>query len=470
LGSGPEALGALDTLKPRFHPDPVQVGGALENQFVSGPREVAGAGGASYAISRAVLEYLAGLTASESSSIESGCGYTTVVLANVFGTHICVNPDVSSNRLVREFLERHFGSTGLRHVELSSDQGLPMLVTEQTQVDLALIDGNHSHPFPLVDFHYMDQMLRPGGRLLVDNTEIPAVQELTDYLDIEAAYEPDRVIGNCAVYRKVADRAFGWKSQTIRRTSEGSDAVRRELARLRLEVTPELRAALSGAGPLPAGDNGAPAASTAQPIPPRPTVVRTRAARLLRRLARWYKAPSGAVAGLALLLLAVGIGASGPWRFIGIAGVALLAAFLPYRFDREQRRNEQRFAIVRRDLTALRSDVIREIRRTVDDATRSIVEDTHRQVDAVARSLGEETEGRVAAVVSSIGDELAALKDATGELSVTLDETIARTKPSRRFAATKAEDPRRPELLMRDATTSLHSASRTQPDDEARPS
>ena len=122
---------------------------------------------------------------------------------------------------------------------------------------MALIDGNHSHPFPLLDFHYMDQLLEPGGRLLVDNTEIDAVQELTEYLEMEGAYEVERQIGNCAVYRKVADRKFGWKSQAIRRGTDGVDAVRRELTRLRAELAPDLRASLSGAAPLPAEPHAA---------------------------------------------------------------------------------------------------------------------------------------------------------------------------------------------------------------------
>jgi hypothetical protein len=341
LGSGPDALAALQQLEPRFHPDPERVVGALENQFTDGARAVDGAGGASYAIGGGVLRYLADLSPSNGTSIESGCGYSTVVLAAVFATHICVNPDLASNGLVREFVDRHLGTTGLRHVEASSDRGLPTLVAEGCRAELALIDGNHSHPFPLLDFHYMDQMLAPGGLLLVDNTEIPAVQELTDYLDADGAYQVDRQIGNCAVYRKVRDRQFGWKSQTIRRDTTGVDAVRQELTRLRMEVAPELRASLGGGGPLPAAvafEESRQPHPDSHGVPPPP--IRPG----LEQLLRWYATPSGALAGVGLLLLAVGVAAPWPWRLMAVAGVVLLAAFFPYRFLREQQRTDRRLA------------------------------------------------------------------------------------------------------------------------------
>ena len=85
MSSGRDALQVLEQLRPRFHPDPAEVDGALENQFAAGPREIQGAGGASYAISNPVLQYIADLPASDWTSVESGCGYSTVVLANSFG-------------------------------------------------------------------------------------------------------------------------------------------------------------------------------------------------------------------------------------------------------------------------------------------------------------------------------------------------------------------------------------------------
>jgi predicted O-methyltransferase YrrM len=443
LGSGRDALQALAQYKPLFHPDPAAVAGALENQFTAGPREIDGAGGTSYAISTAVLDYLADLPASDWTSIETGCGYTTVVLANVFGTHICVNPDLASNRLVREFVERHGGATGLRHVEKSSDQGLPELAATGTRVQLALIDGNHSHPFPLLDFHFLDQMLEPGGRLLVDNTEIDAVQELTDYLDLEAAYDLERLIGNCAVYRKVRTRELGWKSQVIRRSPEDVDVARRELARLRMEIAPDLRLALSGAQPLPA--EIAPSQSATSPSSPATAPLRraptaNRAVtgdrlsadalrRQSRRMARWYMSPSGLLAAAALVLLAIGVAAAWPWRLIGVLGVALLAIFLPYKFLREQRRNDAKIRIAIEDgLWRLRTEFERSaakakvdlanLARTVKASTEAMDLRSAAAAEALERSTREllQKVGTIDEDVVGVRQELSALRDQTGEL------------------------------------------------------
>ena len=121
----------------------------------------------------------------------------------------------------------------------------------------------------------------------------PAVQELIEYLDLDGAYRLERIIGNCAVYRKVRERRFGWKSQTIHRDADGVDIVRQELERLRTQVAPELRASLTGAAPLPsvgAIDRSGLSASKRSPVasPQRPISG--------RELARWYASPSGALA------------------------------------------------------------------------------------------------------------------------------------------------------------------------------
>ena len=220
LRSGPEALDALEQLKPLFHPDPAIVDGALENQFTAGPTRGRGRRG-SVVRDRTMRSCgtspkppaQGGRRSRAAAATPPSCSRTCSQ------THICVNPDIASNRLVREFVERHCGATGLRHVEEPAPiRDCLASSAEGRRVDLALIDGNHSHPFPLLDFHYMDQMLtregRPAGRQHRDpggpgTDRVPRVSK--------RAYRLERLIDNCAVYRKVGDRQFGWKSQTIRR-------------------------------------------------------------------------------------------------------------------------------------------------------------------------------------------------------------------------------------------------------------
>ncbi len=251
MRSGHEALNALQQLRPRFHPDPASVDGALENQFTSGPREVEGAGGASYAIGSEVLRYLADLPPSR---VHVGRDRLRLLDGRpgecVRDAHLCQpRPDVEpSGARVRRSALRSHRSPACRG-ELGSGtpppgrRRLPRRSRAHRREPQSPVSA-HRLPLRRSDAH-------PDGRLLVDNTEIPAVQELTEYLESEGAYRFERLLGNCAVYRKVRDRQFGWKSQAIGRPAADVAAARRELTRLRMEVTPELRASLSGANPLP---------------------------------------------------------------------------------------------------------------------------------------------------------------------------------------------------------------------------
>lgn len=90
--------------------------------------------------------------------------------------------------MIREYLEKK----GYRHdhiifIEKSSDLAF-MEISIPEKIDVALLDGNHSFPFPMVDWHYVTKFLKPEGYLLVDNVEITAVKILTEYLNTEPAY------------------------------------------------------------------------------------------------------------------------------------------------------------------------------------------------------------------------------------------------------------------------------------------
>ena len=264
-----------------------------------------------------MLQYLADLPASDGTSVESGCGYSTVVLANVFGTHICVNPDLASNRLVREFVERHCGATGLRHVETSSDQGLPDLVAEGLRVELALIDGNHSHPFPMLDFHYMDQMLdarRPPARRQHRDPRSPGADRLPRVGTRLPSRAPDRQLrrlpqgqatGSSGGSRRHAPRPPDDVAGRPPRADPAADGGRAGSPRS-AQRQPHRSPAGSGSSPATidatrrAGPTRAPAVGRERTAALRPTR-RGRPSSCAGTLT-----PSGALAGVALLLLAVG--------------------------------------------------------------------------------------------------------------------------------------------------------------------
>lgn len=185
--------------------------------------ETAGYARASHALPPITLRALEAVLKPEHTSLEIGGGQSTVVFAARVRRHICINPDRTANQLIREFLDAH--ALPSKHVELiaeSSDTALPALRLDEP-VDVALLDGNHSFPYPMIDWHYTDKLLRKGSLLVLDNVEINAVRILAEFLATDPAYRlVQRVTGklryDCFVFEKTADRVrHGWADQDINR-------------------------------------------------------------------------------------------------------------------------------------------------------------------------------------------------------------------------------------------------------------
>ncbi len=176
---------------------------------------------ASAALPPDCLQALHDLLEPQHRTIEVGGGQSTVVFADRVEHHTCVNPDRTANELVREFLEAHglWRENVTFHGDSSADV-LPKL--ESTEgFDVALMDGNHSFPFPMLDWYFIDRHLGVGSLLVVDNVEINAVRMLTEYLGSEPAYRLRGKVRNshrydCYIYEKVEPAVVaGWNGQAI---------------------------------------------------------------------------------------------------------------------------------------------------------------------------------------------------------------------------------------------------------------
>lgn len=66
--------------------------------------------------------------------------------------------------------------------EERSEVALPRLLTENTVVDMAVIDGWHTFDHALVDFFYVNKMLRVGGIVVLDDSSMPPVGRLVDHI------------------------------------------------------------------------------------------------------------------------------------------------------------------------------------------------------------------------------------------------------------------------------------------------
>jgi predicted O-methyltransferase YrrM len=75
--------------------------------------------------------------------------------------------------------------------QLPSHEALPKLEAAGTTLDFAFIDGWHTFDYALVDFFYIDRMMRVGGVIALDDCQYPSVRKLCRYIATNLAYSVD---------------------------------------------------------------------------------------------------------------------------------------------------------------------------------------------------------------------------------------------------------------------------------------
>ena len=136
-------------------------------------------------------------------TLETGSGLSTVLFAALGAQHVCCTAGQEEADRVRAHCEaRAIPLGGLRFEVGSSHRTLPPLEAEGLELDLVLIDGSHGFPLPVVDWFHSASLLRHGGTLVVDDTDLPAVRVLTRYLDRDPRWERLQRTGKWAAWRR----------------------------------------------------------------------------------------------------------------------------------------------------------------------------------------------------------------------------------------------------------------------------
>ena len=132
-----------------------------------------------------ILLTLEGLVGPDQVSVETGCGASTVVFASGGGRHTTISPDPREHDLVKDYCERSgIDHSNITFVASSSDQVLPMMAAGRS-LDLVFIDGAHGFPFAILDWHFLNDRLRVGGHMLVDDVAIPAIGPVFKFMRSE---------------------------------------------------------------------------------------------------------------------------------------------------------------------------------------------------------------------------------------------------------------------------------------------
>jgi len=138
------------------------------------------------------LEAIARFAQPGDTTLEVGVGVSTVVFAASGTNHTAISCDPAEHESVRKYCQQiGIDDSRLDFVVGMSDDVLPALLTRDRTLDMALIDGAHSFPLPVVDWHYVTRALKVGGKLLLDDIPVPAVGQVFRHMMLESGWRFD---------------------------------------------------------------------------------------------------------------------------------------------------------------------------------------------------------------------------------------------------------------------------------------
>lgn len=168
-----------------------------------------------------VLNFIADNSVKGGASLETGCGYSSVVFAAVGWTHTVVTPAQAETDRVTAYCNEHkIDMSQTKFAIGKSEDVLPQLV-DAGPLDFVYIDGAHRFPFPCIDWVYTERRLKVGGLMLVDDVQIPTCRMLHDFLVREHNWSLETFLGDTSVFRKTADANYStdWSSQSYNKSS-----------------------------------------------------------------------------------------------------------------------------------------------------------------------------------------------------------------------------------------------------------
>jgi predicted O-methyltransferase YrrM len=218
-----EVLSRLKLDKPLFHYLPPEDLGAYDEAVRRGELAAVAPGDFSMAVSPEVLSWIADRVTGGMTTLETGSGYTTVLFAALAGHHYsCTASDREAGKIADYLKQMGISKDQVTFVLGSTDRTLPTLKLD-SKVDFAYVDGCHGYPFPALDWHYIDKLLKVGGVIGMDNAELRPVREHCEFLHENGAYELVAEVWEgyfVRFYRKLMDQDREWIDQPYSRAKK----------------------------------------------------------------------------------------------------------------------------------------------------------------------------------------------------------------------------------------------------------
>lgn len=142
--------------------------------------------------------------------IETGAGNSTLTFLHCQPARlVSIAPDAELQDRIRTYCVDHGLDTApLEYLVERSEVALPTLAAAGARFEVALIDGGHGWPTVFVDFCYLYNMLRKGGVLLLDDTQLHSVAELSRLLAMQPGFTLLGQHDKLQVWRKETDERF----------------------------------------------------------------------------------------------------------------------------------------------------------------------------------------------------------------------------------------------------------------------
>lgn len=166
---------------------PEQVDAIIADLFAKGDRSTQWS-----VVSREEGEFLRKLASApdvnKTIEIGFGNGFSTLYICSAIASkpncsHTAIDPGQTTFFQGKGLANiRRAGFDFVRFIDAPSEIALPSLMQESATFDLALIDGWHTADQTMLDFYYLDRLVRTGGIVVIDDLTMPAVSKIAHYI------------------------------------------------------------------------------------------------------------------------------------------------------------------------------------------------------------------------------------------------------------------------------------------------
>lgn len=151
------------------------------------------------------LQWLEGHLTADMTTLETGCGGSTVIFAAAGARHTVITPAAEEYSALQAYCADEAISTERVRLLAESSHTALTRTWSPEPLDVVLIDGAHAFPFPALDWFLTSMHLRLGGHVLLDDAHLPSVHLVYRFLRQSDAWAYEGALGyRTAHFRKTA--------------------------------------------------------------------------------------------------------------------------------------------------------------------------------------------------------------------------------------------------------------------------